>query len=169
MLFEDAKGYAYDYVDHVATMDVFPSLVSLELLKDLAEPMPENPGSAGKIIKTLHDIGSKNTVDQSAGKYFGFVNGGVAPVALAAKWLADVWDQNAALYAMSPIASRLEEICEKWIVELLGLLTGTAAGFVSGSSTAIICGLAAARNELLSRRGWDVSEKVCSVCLQSGW
>jgi glutamate/tyrosine decarboxylase-like PLP-dependent enzyme len=58
---------------------------------------------------------------------------------------------------MSPIVSQLESICERWLVELFKLPQGTAAGFVSGSSTAIICGLAAARNELLRRLKWDVS------------
>lgn len=120
--------------------------------------MPVGPGSSQEIIKLLHDVGSKTTIAQTGGKYFGFVNGGVTPVALAAKWLADIWDQNTALYMISPIASKLEDLCEKWIVELLGLHEDTA-GFVSGSSTAIICRLAAARNDLLLRQGWDVTEK----------
>jgi glutamate/tyrosine decarboxylase-like PLP-dependent enzyme len=58
---------------------------------------------------------------------------------------------------MSPVLSQLEAVCEKWLVELLALPAGTAAGFVSGTSTATLCGLAAGRNELLKRRGWDVN------------
>jgi glutamate/tyrosine decarboxylase-like PLP-dependent enzyme len=83
----------------------------------------------------------------------------VLPVGLAAKWLGDVWDQNAASYVMSPLSSRLEEICERWIVSLLRLPEGTAAGFVSGTTTANFAGLCAGRNELLRRRGWDVATK----------
>jgi len=158
-LFEEAKKCAYDYIESVKNMDVFPSYNSLSKLDTLSESIPTNSGSPQEIIKLLHEIGSKNTVAQSGGRYFGFVNGGITPVALAAKWLSDAWDQNTALYVISPIAAKLEELCEKWIVELLSLPENTAAGFVSGSSTAIICGLAAARNELLSRQGWDVSEK----------
>jgi len=60
---------------------------------------------------------------------------------------------------ISPIASKLEEICEKWLVELLGLPSGTAAGLVGGTSTATLCGLAAGRNELLKRAGWDVNTR----------
>ena len=40
----------------------------------------------------------------------------------------------------------------------VGLPTDTAAGFVSGSSTAILCALAAARNALLRRQNWNVNE-----------
>ena len=60
---------------------------------------------------------------------------------------------------MSPIASVLEEVCEKWLVSLLGLPEGTAAGFVGGSATAALCGLAAGRNALLERLGYDVAKQ----------
>ena len=158
-LFEEAKKYAYDYLDNIKNMDVFPSKQSLELLNRFSESMPENSCPPMEIIRFLHEAGSKNTVAQTGGKYFGFVNGSLTPVALAAKWLSDVWDQNSALYVISPVAAKLEELCEKWIVELLALPENTAAGFVSGSSTAIICALAAARNNILSRQGWDTAEK----------
>ena len=69
--------------------------------------------------------------------------------------MADVWDQNTAHYVMSPINSRLEEICERWIVSLLDFPAETAAGFVSGTTIANLSGLCAGRNELLRRRGWD--------------
>jgi len=61
------------------------------------------------------------------------------------------------MYVTSPLTSQLESTCEKWLVDVFGLPAGTAAGFVSGSSSAILCGLAAARNELLKRQGWDVN------------
>lgn len=78
------------------------------------------------------------------------------PVALAVKWLADVWDQNAMLYATSPISAELENLCERWLRELFGLPDETVLGLVSGSSAATLCGLAAGRGELLQRQGWDV-------------
>jgi glutamate/tyrosine decarboxylase-like PLP-dependent enzyme len=53
----------------------------------------------------------------------------------------------------------LEAICEKWLTDLFGLPTETVAGFVSGTSVATICGLAAARNEILNSLDWDVNLK----------
>jgi glutamate/tyrosine decarboxylase-like PLP-dependent enzyme len=158
-LFEQAKVFAYDYIDNLKEMDVSPSLSSVSQLKIFDEPMPEGPSAPGDVLGMLNTYGSNNTVAQTGGKYFGFVCGGSLPVSLATKWLSDVWDQNSGLYVMSPIAAKTEEVCEKWITELLGLPKGTAAGFVSGSSMAIICALSAARNELLQRQGWNVSEK----------
>ena len=121
------------------------------------EPLPQEPTAAEDILRLLHDNGGPATTASTGGRYFGFVNGGVLPAALAAKWLADTWDQNAALSIMSPVAAELELVCENWLVDLLGLPPGTAAGFVTGTSSATLCGLAAGRNSLLKRLGWDAN------------
>ena len=158
-LFEQIKTYAYDYVDKVRNRSVFPTEKAINHLDVFYEPLPEEPCDSSEILRLLHEYGSPATVAQTGGRYFGFVNGGVLPAAVAAKWLSDVWDQNSALYAMSPVVSQLEAICEEWLISLFGLPADTVAGFVSGSSTATICGLAAGRNEILTRLDWDVSSK----------
>ena len=155
--FEQAKSFAYDYMDGVYDRNVFPTDEAIKALSVFDEPLPAAPCGPDEILRLLHEYGSPATVAQTGGRYFGFVNGSAVPAALAAKWLSDVWDQNVALYVISPVVSQLETVCEKWIVDLLHLPTGTAAGFVSGTSTATLCGLAAGRNELLKRLGWDVN------------
>lgn len=157
-LFEKAKGYGEAYIQSLGQGRVSPDGAAVSALAVFDEPLPEGPGDPEEMLDALHEIGARATVKQSGGRYFGFVNGANFPVAVAARWMADAWDQNSALFVMSPIAAKLEEICEKWIVELLGLPEGTAAGFVTGSSTATMCALAAARDELLRRQGWDVHE-----------
>jgi len=72
------------------------------------------------MLRQLHDLGSPATTVTTGGRYFGFVTGGVLPPVVAAKWLADAWDQNAALYVMSPVASKLEAVCQAWLIDLLG-------------------------------------------------
>ncbi len=158
-ILEQAKQYAFDYLDGVSDRRVSPDSDTLSGLAAFDEPMPQQPQKPEAILAQLQTYGAPATCAQGGGRYFGFVNGGITPAGLAARWMADAWDQNCGLYVMSPIASKLEDICERWLVELLGLPEGTAAGFVSGSSTAIICALAAARNELLARQGWNVSEQ----------
>ena len=156
-LYERAKDYALDYVRSVDARDVFPSDAAIAGLSAFVEELPDAGTDGLEILRLLHEHGSPATVAQTGGRYFGFVVGGALPVTVAARWLADVWDQNAGVYVMSPIAATLEDVCEKWLVELLGLPDGTAAGFVTGSSMATFCGLAAARNHLLAAQGWDVA------------
>ena len=158
-LLDKARQFAGEYINGLEQRPVFPSEASLQAMNKLDEPFPETSSDPASVLKQLHEIGSHAAVTQTAGRYFGFVNGGMLPVGLAAKWLGDVWDQNTAHYVMSPIDSRLEEICERWIVSLLGLPAQTAAGFVSGTTIANFAGLCAGRNELLRRRGWDVARK----------
>ena len=158
-IYEQAKDYALDYVKSVDSRRVAPDAKDIQNLANFMEDLPETGADALQILKQLHDYGSPAAPAQTGGRYFGFVNGGALPAALAAKWIADVWDQNAALHVMSPVASALEDVCEKWVVDLLGLPRGTAAGFVGGSSAAALCGLAAARNHLLRKKGHDVSKQ----------
>ena len=158
-LLEQAKEYTFDYLNNVSAMDAVPSAEALRTLASFEEPMPADSQSPSALLELLQSQGAKAISAQGGGRYFGFVNGGILPVSLAARWMADAWDQNSALYVMSPLTSKLEELCEIWLADLLGLPAGTAAGFVSGSSAAILCALAAARNELLKRQGWDVHQK----------
>ncbi len=158
-LFEQAKNYAFDYMKNILDQSVYPDKLAIDGLTIFREPLQSEAGNPYDILDRLHFKGSPATVAQTGGRYFGFVNGGIIPAALAAKWLADTWDQNAALYVISPIASILEDVCEKWLIDLLKLPEGTAAGFVGGSSTATLCGLTAGRNHLLEQLGYDVGKQ----------
>lgn len=158
-IFEQAKTYAFQYMDEVAERPVFPSAEAIAQLSAFDEDLPEAPQSGSGILQQLHLYGAPATVAQTGGRYFGFVNGNVIPASLAARWLADSWDQNAGLYVISPIAAKLEEVCQRWLVELLGLPDATVAGLVGGTSVATLCGLAAARYSILEKLDWDVNVK----------
>lgn len=157
-LLKQAAAYAERYIQTMEDRPVFPDRQALTGLDRFDEPFPEYPTDPAGTLALLDEAGSPGTVSQTGGRYFGFVDGGVLPIGLAARWLADTWDQNTAHYIMSPVASRLEELCERWLVDLLHLPSGTAAGFVTGTTLANFSGLAAGRNELLRRQGWDVAE-----------
>ena len=158
-IFRQAQGYAFVYADRVRDRNVYPTPEALADLERFVEDLPASTGNAEEIVKQLHQFGSPASVAQTGGRYFGFVNGGVIPAALAARWLSDFWDQNTGLYVISPIAAKLEEVAEAWLREIFGLPEETVAGFVSGSSLAIFCGLAAARYRILQNNGWDINKQ----------
>ena len=157
-LLQQAQGFASSYVHQAKEQRVYPDAESLADLSAFDIDIPEYGIAPEAMLEQLNRIGGPATVPTTGGRYFGFVNGGTHPPALAARWLADAWDQNAALYVMSPIAAHLEQVCETWLVDILGLPKGTAAGFVGGTSMSLSCGLAAARNACLKRRNWDVAK-----------
>ena len=118
-LLERAHGFARSYIESLDERRVFPAEDALVALRRLDEPLPDGPSSPTNTLDLLEQLGSPATVAQTGGRYFGFVDGGMLPIGLAARWLADAWDQNTAHFVMSPIASKLEDVCERWLVELL--------------------------------------------------
>ena len=158
-IFRQAQKYAFDYADNVLERNVYPMPDAIRNLNKFVEELPESTGNASEVLEQLNLYGTPASVAQTGGRYFGFVNGGVIPVSLAARWLSDFWDQNTALYVISPVASKLEEVAESWLRKLFGLPEKVVAGFVSGSSLAIFCGLAAARYRIFQNHGWDINKK----------
>lgn len=113
----------------------------------------------GEIIDDLVRDTQGGIVGSTGGRFFAWVIGGALPSALAADWLATAWDQNAGLYAAGPAAAVVEEIAGGWLKNVLCLPEHASFGFVSGCQMAHVTCLAAARHELLARRGWDVERQ----------
>ena len=159
-IFHQAQEYALDYANQARERNVFPTQTALDNLAHFEEDMPLQSTATTDILAFLNKYGAPATVQHNiGGRYFGFVTGGVVPASLAAKWMADFWDQIPAMDVLSPIGGKLEAVVEKWLQQLFGLSEDTIAGFVSGSSMAIFCGLVAGRYRILERQGWDVNAK----------
>ena len=92
------------------------------------------------------------------GRFFGFVIGGTHPAALAVDWLVSAWDQNSGLRVAHARRTRPSRtLTETWLLDLLGLPPDSAVGFVTGGTMANFTCLAAGRDEVLRRHGWDVA------------
>src|SRR5258706_8276365 len=161
-LIDDAMKLAVDnaqrYVREISERRVAPSEAAVAALADLHEPFPWSPSDPSAVIARLDHIGSPATMATTGGRYFGFVNGGMLPAALAANWLAGSWNQNAALRVMSPVAAELEEVVLRWVCEALGLPADCAGGLVTCATMANFTALATARQALLAREEWNVIE-----------
>jgi glutamate/tyrosine decarboxylase-like PLP-dependent enzyme len=154
---ELAANKAQRYVREISQRRVSPSEASIAALAELHEPFPASPSEPSEVIATLDQIGSAATLATTGGRYFGFVNGGMVPAAMAANWLAAAWNQNVALRTMSPIAAELEEVVLRWVCEALGLPPDCAGGLVTCATMANFTALATARQALLARAGWDAA------------
>ena len=83
------------------------------------------------VLRELAADADPGLVASQSPRYFGFVIGGVLPVARAADWAR----------------------------ELLGLPEGVSHGFTTGCQMAHVTALAVARHAVLARAGWDVEER----------
>jgi glutamate/tyrosine decarboxylase-like PLP-dependent enzyme len=155
-LLEDSLRRAVAYLDSLRDRPVQPSPAALEGLAALDEPLPARPSEAKDVLARLDAVVTPATMAMAGPRFFGFVIGGSLPVTLAANWLAGAWDQNTGYYASTPGVSRLEEVALRWLLELLDLPRDSAGGFVTGATVANFTALAAARNAVLARVGWNV-------------
>lgn len=158
-LLESAAERAVRYLEEVKERRVGPSEDAVRGLGALEEAFPEAPADPAEVLRILDEVGSPATMAMAGPRFFGWVIGGALPAALAANWLAAAWDQNAGLFASTPIATVLEEISLRWLIDTLGLPAGSGGAFVTGATVANFTALAAARHAVLARAGWDVEAR----------
>ncbi|MFI5176443.1 MAG: pyridoxal phosphate-dependent decarboxylase family protein [Terriglobia bacterium] len=156
---ERAVEHALTYLESLKHTSVSPTATLAALRSRLAHPLAEEGICASRVIDELVADVAGGIVGSAGGRFFAWGFGGSTPAALAADWLTSAWDQNATLYASSPAEAVIEEICGEWLKDLLGLPPRASFALVTGCQMAHVTCLAAARNALLSRRGWDVERK----------
>jgi glutamate/tyrosine decarboxylase-like PLP-dependent enzyme len=157
-LLAETAARAARYIAEIDNRPVAPRSEMVARLHALGGLLPEGPTDPAELLVLLDEVGSPATVATTGGRYFGFVIGGTLPASLAANWLAGAWDQNASMRVMSPVAVKLEEIVQAWVLELLGLPASCGTGFVTCTTMANFSGLAAARSAILQRSDWNVEE-----------
>jgi glutamate/tyrosine decarboxylase-like PLP-dependent enzyme len=156
-LLGEAGERARRYLAAIWDRPVAPSAAALAGLGRLDFPLPAEGLEPAAVLRMIDEAGSPATVASAGPRYFGFVTGGALPVAVAVSWLLAAWDQNVGLSVMSPAGARLDDAALRWVIELLGLPAGTGGGFVTGATMANVTCLAAARDAVLSRTGWDAA------------
>jgi glutamate/tyrosine decarboxylase-like PLP-dependent enzyme len=155
-LLKETAERAIAYLETINTRSVRPAPDAIARLTLFNEPLSTGSKPSEETLALLDSIGSPATMGIAGRRYFGFVIGGALPVTVAANWLATAWDQNTGLYNITPGAAFLEQVALGWLVELLQLPGGTAAGFVTGATVANFTSLAAARHAVLAKAGWNV-------------
>ena len=127
-----------------------------EVSAALGGPLPDQGADPLAVIDELVAGAEPGVVAMPSPRFFGWVIGGVLPAALGADWLTSLWDQNAGLLVSSPAAAGAERVAGDWLLDLLRLPPTSAVGFVTGGMMANFTCLAAARDSVLRRVGWDV-------------
>jgi glutamate/tyrosine decarboxylase-like PLP-dependent enzyme len=149
--------HALSFLHELPTRPVAPRADAATLRAALGGALQDESLPAGELIDALDAAARPGLMGNAGPRFFGFVIGGVHPVALAADWLVSTWDQNHGLNVLSPALSVIEETAARWIVDLLGLPPGSGVGFVTGGQMANFTALAAARYGVLRRAGFDVN------------
>jgi glutamate/tyrosine decarboxylase-like PLP-dependent enzyme len=122
-----------------------------------AEPLPASGCSPAASLADWLERAAPGVVRSSGPRYFGFVTGGSSPAALAGDWLASTLDQNAAGWLFSPAATQTELTAIRWLLELFDLPAAWTGAFTTGATMANLCGLAAGRQWVSAKLGFDAA------------
>jgi glutamate/tyrosine decarboxylase-like PLP-dependent enzyme len=129
-----------------------------EALAAFREPMPEAGMPATEVVGELLRRSEGGILGMVSPNFHGWVVGASHPAGVAADWLASAWGQAAGFAEPTPAAAAAEEVAAGWVLELLGL-PESGVGFATGATMANFTCLAAARNALLAKAGWDVEAR----------
>lgn len=155
-LLRKAAERGVHYVEDLNKRRVSPDEQAVRRIERLNTPIPEEPSDPEAVLEELDAFVSPATMAMAGPRFFGFVTGGSLPVALASNWLAGAWNQNTAYYEVAPATAFLEQVALGWLIDIFELPEQCGGAFVTGSTMANFCGLAAARHTVLTREGWNV-------------
>ncbi len=158
-LLTNAAQRAQCYLDTVNDRPVRATDEAIDALSAFDRPLPSAGMTDCEVLNLLDEVGSPATVATNGARFFGFVIGGALPATMASSWLAAAWDQNAGLWAGSPIDAKLEEVTLRWLNDLLGVPQSWGGAFVTGATMANFTALAAGRNALYHRLGYDIENQ----------
>lgn len=156
---ERAHRHVLDWLGSLDDRPVPPQASIDQVTKALGRGLPDQGTDPDEVVNLLALACEPGLTAMPSGRFFGFVIGGTHPAGLAADWLVSAWDQNAGLRRLTPAHSAVEDIAGAWLLDLLGLPDTCAVGFATGATMANFTGLAAGRDAVLRKAGWDAAER----------
>lgn len=151
-----AAEHAARFRDELAERPPWPTKSHAELQTLFDGPTPEVGEDPAAVLEALVAAAEPGLSGSAGSRFFGWVIGASHPAGVAADMLTAAWGQNAGNHACTPAAAMAEKVAGRWLLDLLRLPAQSSVGFVTGATMASFVCLAAARNAVLRRVGWDV-------------
>ena len=145
-LLEKAKRYAGSFLESLPEMPAFvDSDTKGEGVYDI--PFEEQPRDFDTLLEVLDSEVDKPGLNPASGKHAGYIPGGGLYPSAIADYLAAVTNRYTGVFFSSPGAVRIENMCIRWMCDLLGYPEGAAGNLTSGGSIANLIGLVVARDD----------------------
>ena len=152
-----AAEHAQRWLDSLADRPVPPQAQVEEIVERLGTALPDGSADPAEVVEQLAAACEPGLTAMPSGRFFGLVIGGTPPGRagrrLAGQRLGPE-RRPARGSPRPPPPSRRSP--SAWLLDLLGLPDGSAVGFVTGGTMANFTCLAAGRDAVLRRAGWDV-------------
>ena len=128
----------------------------IRALLDSGARLPEEGTDAGLLMKDVSELLIDHSLYNAHPRFFGYITAGAAPIGILADLLASGVNPNLGAWALSPMASEIEDQAVRWIAELVGFPAGGDGVLTSGGNVANMLGFFAAR---AAKAGWNVRQR----------
>ena len=122
-------------------------------LLDSDAGLPARGEDPAELLRATTRLLLDNSLYNGHPRFFGYITAGAAPLGVLGDFLASAVNPNVGGWALSPVASEIEDQAVRWIAELVGFPSGGDGVLTSGGNVANMLGFWAARAD---RAAWDV-------------
>jgi len=145
-LLENAKKYGDDFLDNLPELPAY--VQTNEKGRGVYDlPFEDQPKNFDTILQTLKSEVDSQGLNPASGKHAGYIPGGGLYPSAIADYLAAITNRYTGVFFSSPGAVRIENMCIRWMCDLIGYPDGAAGNLTSGGSIANLVGLVAARDD----------------------
>jgi len=141
---EEFREVGYNVIDRIAelmdslpdkklTTGAPPSKI-IELLKDIS--VPENGTNAKQLFDETIDLLFSHSLFIGHPKFLGYITSSSSPIGALSEMIAATLNPNVGAWALSPVASEMEQQTIKWIAEMINYPTDCGGILVSGGNMA---------------------------------
>ncbi|PAU94737.1 amino acid decarboxylase [Aliifodinibius salipaludis] len=145
-LINQAADYGENFLSSLSEQ---PAYVDSESMgKGVYElPFDEKPTDFDQLLNVLKSEVDKPGLNPASGKHTGYIPGGGLYPSAIADYLAAVTNRYTGVFFSSPGAVRIENMCIRWMNDLIGYPDGASGNLTSGGSIANLIGLVVARDD----------------------
>ncbi|HEX6983161.1 MAG TPA: aminotransferase class V-fold PLP-dependent enzyme [Balneolaceae bacterium] len=144
-LINQAQKYGNDFLDDLTEKPAYVTTESMgKKLYDL--PIDEEPVDINHLLDVLKSEVDTPGINSASGKHLGYIPGGGLYPSAVADYLAAVANRYVGVFFSSPGAVRVENMCIRWLCDLIGYGESAGGNLTSGGSIANLIGLVTARD-----------------------
>lgn len=132
-------------LEHLDKLPVARELEPRHIRAQLPDQLPEQGSDATDLLGRAAHILVENSTFTAHPRFWGYINGSVAPIGILADMLASTINPNCGGWALSPAATEIEKQTIRWLAQLIGYDPACGGVLVSGGNMANMIGFLAAR------------------------
>ncbi|MDR8389946.1 aminotransferase class V-fold PLP-dependent enzyme [Aliifodinibius sp. S!AR15-10] len=144
-ILQKARKYGESFIENISTLPAY--VESEDMGRDIYDlPFEEHSKDMDTLLDVLKSEVDTPGLNPASGKHVGYIPGGGLYPSAIADYLAAVTNRYAGVFFSAPGAVRLENMCIRWMNDLVGYPEGASGNLTSGGSIANLIGLVMARD-----------------------